>query len=203
MRRPSGPPRAPARAGAQLPSSCAALASHIMPRSWASEPAEIDQPWFSGPTRWSRGTTTLVEEHFVEVHVIRPAELGQRPHGDARRLHVDDHDADAAVLRCIGVGAHEAEAVIGVVRSRGPDLLAAHHEAVAVHLGARGQAGEVAARAGLAHAQAPGDLGAQRRQQVLLLEEVAAVVEDRGRDDPQSLGIGRASAPAIFAISSW
>ena len=41
-----------------MPSSRAALESHIMPRSCASEPVEIDQPWLSWPTRWSRGTTT-------------------------------------------------------------------------------------------------------------------------------------------------
>ena len=179
-----------------MSSSRAALASHIMPRSWASEPVEIDQPWFSVPTRWSRGTTTSSKNTSLKSTWSDRLSSGNGRTRDARRLHVDDHDADAAVLRRVGVGAHEAEAVVGVVRSRGPDLLAADHEVVAVHLGARRQAGEVAARAGLAHSQAPGDLGAQRRQQVLLLEEVAAVVEDRRRDDPQSLGIGACARPA-------
>ena len=82
--------------------------------------------------------------------------------------------------------------MVGVMRSRGPDLLAAHHEVAVVHLGTGGQRRQVATGSGLAHPQAPGDLGAQRGPQVPLPEEVAAVVQDRRCDDPEPLRVGRA-----------
>ena len=64
----------------------------------------------------------------------------------------------------VGIGAHEAQAPVGVLRARRPHLLAVDDELVAVELGAGREAREVAARAGLAHAEAPRDLGPQRRQ---------------------------------------
>jgi hypothetical protein len=72
----------------------------------------------------------VVHEHLVEVvgaeHVREPADR------DAGRLHVHQEVGDAAVLRRIGVGASEKDAVVRAVRVRRPDLLAVDHEVVAV-----------------------------------------------------------------------
>ena len=50
------------------------------------------------------------EEHLGEVG--RAGDVAQRPDLDARRVHVDDQQADALVLRHVGVGAHVAEALL-------------------------------------------------------------------------------------------
>ena len=109
------------------------------------------------------------EEHLVEVRVVVVGQLGDRPVLDAGRPHVDDEDADALVLRGGRIGAHEAEAPVGVLRTRRPHLLPVHDEPVAVEHRPRGERGEVAAGVGLAHAEAPADLGPQRRQREPLL----------------------------------
>ena len=149
----------------------------------------IGQPPLSGPTRFSCGHAHVGEEHLVEVAEVLVGELGERPALDARRLHVDDQRADALVLRRVGIGAHEAEAPVGVVRARRPHLLAVDDELVAVEHGARLQAREVAAGAGLAHAEAPRDLGPQRREQEPLLLLGRAVVDDRRGDDAEALRV--------------
>ena len=175
-----------------MSSRCAAPESHTIPRSCASEPAEIDQPWFSGPSRWSCGTTTPSKNTSLKSARSRSIRSGS---GRALTPFAFMSMISTLMPRClgaIGVGAHEAQAVVGVMRARGPDLLAVHREVVVVDLGARREAREVAAGARLAHSQTPGDLGAQRGQQVLLLQELAAVVEDGRRDDPESLRIGGA-----------
>ena len=89
----------------------------------------------------------------------------------------------------VGIGAHEAEAPVGVVRARRPDLLAVDDEVVAVEHGPRAQAREVAARGRLAHAEAPRDLGPQRREQEPLALLGRAVVADRRGDDPEALRV--------------
>src|SRR4051812_8706522 len=119
------------------------------------------------------------EEHLVEVGVLGVGELGQGPAGDARRAHVDHQRTDALVLGRVGIGAHEAKAPVGVVRPRGPDLLAVDDEVVAVEYGPGRQAGQVAARSRLAHTETPGDLGPQRGEDPPLLLLVGAVVDDR------------------------
>ena len=161
-----------------------AWATQSMARSCASEPCVIGHPPFSSPRRFSRGHDDVGEEHLVEVGVVRVGELGQRAARDARRLHVDDQRADAAVLR---------EVTGRCARSRdtsrrggrptstpsGRSRRSGHRRAP----GAGREAGEVAAGARLAHADAPGDLGAQRRQREAILLVLGAVVEDRRRDD--------------------
>ena len=126
------------------------------------------------------------EEDLVEVGVVVMRQLRERAALDARGLHIDDEDADAFVLRRVGVGAHEAHAPVGVVRARRPHLLAVDDEVVAVEHGSGLQARQVAARARLAHAQAPRDLGPQRRQQPALLLLRCAVVVQRRRDDAET-----------------
>src|SRR5205823_10218213 len=109
--------------------------------------------------------------------------------GNARRGHLDDDDTDAFVLWRIRLSAHEAEAEICIVRTRRPDLLTVDNPFVAIEYGAGAQTSEVAARIGFAHAETPGDLAAQRRDEEALLLRLGAVVENRGRDDAQTLRV--------------
>ena len=80
-----------------------------------------------------------------------------------------------------------------------------------VQLGPGAQPGEVAAGVGLAHAQAPADLGPQRGQGVTRLLLLGAPVEDGRGDDRQSLGVadcggrrgGRAPRSRPSAAPGW
>ena len=78
-----------------------------------------------------------------------------------------------------GLGAHQAEHHVRVVRRRRPDLLARDQEGVAVVAAARLQAGEVRARARLRVALAPDHLTAQCRRDVAALLLLAALLEQR------------------------
>ena len=80
------------------------------------------------------GHAHVGEEHLGE---LRRAEHGlQRPDLDAGRVHRQDQPRDAAVLRRVGIGAHEELADVGDLAERAPDLLAVQHVVVAVALGA-------------------------------------------------------------------
>ena len=136
---------------------------HNIPRSCASDPPATDQPWCSSPTRFSTGTSTSVKKTSLKSACSLSVSSARGRVSMPGVRHVDDEHADAGVLGGVGIGAHEAEAVVGVVGARGPHLLAVHDEAVPVELGPGAQAGQVAAGVGLAHAQAPADLGAQGR----------------------------------------
>ncbi len=135
------------------------------------------------------GHAHVGEEHFVEVAEVFVGKLGERAPLDAGRRRVDDQRADALVLGRARIGAHEAQAPVGVMRARCPHLLAVDDELVADQLGARLEACEIAARAGLAHAEAPRDLGAQRGEEELLLLLGRAVVGDRRGDDAEALRV--------------
>ena len=70
------------------------------------------------------------EEHLGE---LRAAEHGlERAHLDAGQVHRQDQPRDAAVLRRVGIGAHEELADVGDLAERAPDLLAVEHVVVAV-----------------------------------------------------------------------
>ena len=153
--------------------------THSPARSCASDPMVMRQPSLSAPTRFSFGTITSVKNTSAKSR--RAAEVAQRPHLDARRVHVDDEQADALVLRHVGIGAHVAEALLGDHGVARPDLLAVDDEVVAVELGAGLQAGEVGARVGLAHADAPDRVAADRRRHELLLLVVAELEQARAR----------------------
>ena len=99
--------------------------------------------------------------------------------------------ADALVLGRRRVGADIAEAPVRVVGARGPDLLAVDHELVTIEHGPGGEAGQVTAGPGLAHAEAPGQLALQGGQRPPLDLGLGAVVEQRGRHDGQALGVHR------------
>ena len=108
------------------------------------------------------------EEDLAEVAVGR--HVLDRSDFDARGVHRHDHFADAGVRRALGAGATDEVAEVGDGREARPDLLAVDHERVAVAFGRRLQAGEVAARVGFAHADAPRRLaGDDARQERGLL----------------------------------
>ena len=71
----------------------------------------------------------VVEEHVV--HVMGAVEHDDRPHGDARRLHVDQQEGDALLRLGVGIGAHQAEDPVGPMGERGPGLLAVDDVVVA------------------------------------------------------------------------
>jgi hypothetical protein len=135
------------------------------------------------------GHLDVGEEDLVEVGVVGVGQLGQRPADNAGRAHVDDQHADATVLRCLGVGAHVAEAEVGLVGARGPHLLPVHHEVAVTMLGPRRQRGQVAPGVGLAHAEAPGDLPLERGDDEPLLLVIGAVFDDGGGADGEPCGL--------------
>ena len=69
--------------------------------------------------------------------------------------------------RGVGIGAREQDAAVGDPPVRAPDLLAGHHPAVAVALGAGLQRREVGAGVGLGEQLAPHPLAGDDRPQVL------------------------------------
>src|SRR5690242_2401204 len=95
-----------------------------------------------------------------------------RPHRDAGPLHVDQQKRDPFLpLFRLRVGAHEAEAPIGVVRGRGPDLLAVDDIVVTVTLGGGFERSEIGAGARLGEPLAPPiiDIGGAWEETLLLL----------------------------------
>ena len=112
------------------------------------------------------GDAHVGEEHLVEVGAAR--HLLDRPHLDARRLHRQEEHGEAGVLGHVGIGAGDDDAVVAVMRARGPHLLAVDHPALAVTLGAGADAGHVGARRRLGEELAPHFLAVQRRLDVAL-----------------------------------
>ena len=76
----------------------------------------------------------VVEENLVEALVA--GHLHQRAHGDAGSFHIDQNVGNPAMLGRLGIGAHQAEHPVGILRARGPDLLAVDDELVAMDFGA-------------------------------------------------------------------
>ena len=111
------------------------------------------QPSFSAPTRFADGYAHVGEEHLGELR--RAEHRPQRPHLDAGRVHGQDQPRDPAMLRRVGVGAHEELAEVGDLTERAPDLLAVEHVVVAVAGGAGAQRREVGAGSRLGEALAP------------------------------------------------
>src|SRR5215472_13178114 len=120
----------------------------------------------------------ILEKHLVEVAVA--VEQHERPHRDPRRFHVDKQVADAVMLRRAGVGAHQQEAPVCEMRSRGPYFLSVDDKIVAAVDGACAQTGEIPARVGFGIALAPQLVGAQNPRQVALFLFLGAPM-DQGR----------------------
>ena len=124
------------------------------------------------------------DAHVGEVHLVElglAGRLHERPHFDARRVHVDDEHREALVLRLLGVGAHDDDAEARDVRERRPHLLAVDDPLVTVAHRARREARDVGARARLAEHLAPDLFAREQRAQVAALLLVAAVRDDRRR----------------------
>ncbi len=105
-------------------------------------------------------------------------------------------------LARLGIAARDEDRPVGPVRARGPDLLAVDHPVVAVALGARAQAGQVGAGAGLGEELAPHLIAAEGRRRIPLLLLVGArrrrgsACTCRGRSRSSRAGRGSAIPPA-------
>ena len=139
------------------------------------------QPRFSLAEEVLGRDAHVVEEDLVELVAARHVHEGA--HGEAGGVHRDHEVGDALVLRDVGVGAGEAEHVLGHVGERGPDLLAVDDVVVAVADGAGLEGGEVGAGLGLGEALAPHVFAGEDAGDVLLLLLVGAVHEDGGPED--------------------
>jgi hypothetical protein len=140
----------------------------------------LQQPLGDGPAAVQRADQVLLRHlHVGEEGLAERRGAGDqpdRPHLDARIVHVDQQEADALVLLA-GVGAHQAEAHVGPLAAGGPDLLAVDQEVVALVLGLGLQRGEVGAGARLGEALAPAHFLPGDGADVLLLLLLVAVLE--------------------------
>ena len=124
-----------------------------------------------------------------------------RPNGYSGRAHVHEDEADACVLRGVGVRADEQKHPVRLVGVSRPDLLAVDEEVVAVGDRARLQAREIRPRAGLRVSLTPADLAADDRRQVLALLLLAALVQQQRSDHRQSeTGEGGAKLQAAHFV---
>ncbi len=99
----------------------------------------------------------VLEEDLVELSVT--GDLDQRAHLDARTLHVHEQVGEAVTRVRLFPFAGEEHAPLRDVGQRRPHLLPVDDVVIAGVLGARLQAGKVAARVRLAEALAPDLLG--------------------------------------------
>jgi hypothetical protein len=154
-------------------------------------PAAVDRP----------NHVLVRDEHVVEEDLVELRAAGrhpQRPDRDALGVHVDDHHRDAVVLGRVRVRAHSGEAVAGVLRAAGPDLLAVDQPARArlpVHSGRpRPDARRVGSGARLAEQLAPDHLLIQRGRNPAG-DLLGRAVLDQGEDHPAGDPEGRALQP--------
>ncbi len=122
----------------------------------------------------------VVEERLAERRCT--ADQLDRLNGDARLMHRQKHEADAVVLRHVGIGANEREHPVGVLRTRRPDLLAVDQEVIAAIFRACAQAGEIRTRARLAVTLTPAHFAANDRRNVAALLIFGAEFEQRRAD---------------------
>jgi hypothetical protein len=85
-------------------------------RGQRNVPAVIDGPEPLRVRNLHVGKINLVE-------VGLPAGLLDRPHLDAGALHVQEEHGEALVFCHVRIGARQQDAVVGIMRARGPDLL--------------------------------------------------------------------------------
>ena len=114
-----------------------------------------------------------------------------RPRLHARLVHIEQNEADALVLRRVGISTDEAEDPVGLVGVAGPDLLTVDDIVIAPIHRLRLQAGEVGARARLRIALAPANLAADDRRQMLLLLVLGAELQQRRAEHPNAEAVQR------------
>ncbi len=134
----------------------------------------------------SGGHAHVREEDFVKARVAR--HLPQGSHRDALGVHVREQAGYPAMLRRLGVGAHQQQAPVGHLREARPDLLAVDTEVVAVARRLRPERGEVAARVRLGEALTPDLLAREDRRQVARLLLVGAQRDDGRADEREADG---------------
>ena len=136
-------------------------------RSFISVVSDTFQPSPTAPSRW------LIRNHDVGeidlVEFLHAVGLLDRPHLDAFALHVEEEHRQALVLGHVGIGAGDQQAVVGIMRARGPDLLAVDDPVVAVLFGAGAQARDVGAAGGLREQLAPDLLAGGELRQIMPL----------------------------------
>src|SRR3981081_472931 len=109
------------------------------------------------------------------IELLHAVGLLDRPHFDARALHVEKEHGQTLVLGHIGIGAGDQQAIVGVVRARGPDFLAVDDPIVAASLRARAQAGDVGAAGRLREQLAPDLLTGSELRQIVTFVLLAAI----------------------------
>ena len=138
-------------------------------RSLPSRYLATSQPLFSSPTRFSTGTFTSVKNTSFRWWLPSMEMIG-RTSMPGVFMSISRKEMPSWRLARLRVGAHQAEAPVGVVRGGGPDLLAVDDVVVALPLRRGPQAGEVGAGAGLGEALAPPvvEVGGARQEALLL-----------------------------------
>ena len=168
------------------------MPTRAMPvRSLPSRNLAQSQPLFSCPTRILRRHFHVVEEDLVDL--VAAVDGLDRAHGDARRLHVDEQEGNALLFLRRRIGAHQAEDPVGILRQRGPGLLAVDHVVAVGALRRSLQRREIGAGAGLGEALAPPivEIG-DARQIFLLLRFIAEGDDDRAHHaHPERQWLGR------------
>ncbi len=140
----------------------------------------------------------VVEEDFVDLVVA--VEGDDRAHADARCAHVDQQEADAALLLRFRVGAHQAENHVGVLAKGGPGLLAVDDVVIAFAHRTGLEAGQVGTGTGLGVALAPPVLTGEDARQVMVDLLLGAELDDHRGDhvDAEGHGARRAIGGALF-----
>ena len=114
-----------------------------------------------------------VQEHFAELSIA--GDILDRTDGDAGHGKIYQHEADAGLGFGMHIGAHQAEHMAGVLRERGPDLLAGDHILIAFANSARAQGREIRAGIRFGIALAPDLFTRQGARQVIGLLLCGAV----------------------------
>jgi hypothetical protein len=135
------------------------------------------------------GHAHVLEEHLVERVLAQVAGHGaQGLDLEPRRVHGHEQVADAGVLGGLGLGPHQREHHVRLVRGARPDLLPVDDEVVALLSRRRLQAGEVAAGARFRVALAPEHLAAHGRADPASLLLLASVLQQGGHQHGRPLG---------------
>src|SRR5690606_26105153 len=120
----------------------------------------------------------IVKEHFAKIWVA--PEICYRPHGDPRKVHVDQHEADPFLLRSGSISSDQTKHMCRDVRRRGPYLLAIDDDLVTVDTSVTLQTGKIRSRGWLGVALAPDVLAGMHFGQVVSLLLLRSPRDDRG-----------------------
>ena len=88
------------------------------------------QPWFFSPTRFFFGTRTSSKKTSLKPLLPVICTSGRDRHPGA--VHIDHQVADSLMLGRVGIGAHQQEDPVGILRDRRPHFLPVDDEVVAV-----------------------------------------------------------------------